>query len=92
MAAKKSLMESMQPFDNKASSSATMEPQPPQEIAPASQPAPSRRGKRAITGYVAPDAFKQFKILQAERDKDGQQLIEEALNDLFKKYGKPAIA
>lgn len=91
MVPKKSLMESMQTFD-KSSPSATME-QPAQDTAPPVQKAaPSRVGKRAITGYTNSDSFKQFKIMQAELDKDGQQLFDEMLNDLYKKYGKPAIA
>jgi hypothetical protein len=91
MAAKKSLMDTMQAFD-KATPVATLEPIREAEAPkPPSRP-PSRRGKRAITGYFSQPAFTQFKILVAERNKDGQALVEEALNDLFQKYGKPPIA
>jgi hypothetical protein len=91
MAAKKSLMDTMQAFD-KAAPVATLEPIREAEAAkPHSRP-PSRCGKRAITGYFSQPAFTQFKILAAERNKDGQALVEEALNDLFQKYGKPPIA
>ena len=91
MAAKRSLMDTMQSFD-KTASVATLEPiREEQATKPPSRP-PSRRGKRAITGYFSQPAFTQFKILAAERNKDGQALVEEALNDLFQKYGKPPIA
>ena len=91
MAAKKSLMDTMHSFD-KAAPVATLEPiREAEATKPPSRP-PSRRGKRAITGYFSQPAFTQFKILAAERNKDGQALVEEALNDLFQKYGKPPIA
>lgn len=93
MAAKKSLMDTMQSFD-KSASSATMEP-PAAEQPAADSPAkgaPSRKGKRAVTGYVSQSAFTQLQILRAERGMDVQELVTEALNDIFKKYGKPAIA
>lgn len=90
MAAKKSLMDTMRSFDT-AAPVESLEPPPPAAQRTASRP-PSRRDKRAITGYVSPKAFQQFQILRAERGRDVQQLVEEALNDLFQKYGKPPIA
>ncbi len=94
MAAKKSLMDNMKSFDT----SAPAAPMGPPVAAPvpvqqhvANRP-PSRRHKRAITGYVSAKAFQQFQILRAEQGRDVQQLVEEALNDLFHKYGKPPIA
>ena len=92
MASKKSLMDTMQAFD-KSAAVATLE-RPVHEAEPVDitgRP-PSRQGKRAITGYFSQPAFTQFKILAAERNKDGQALVEEAINDLFQKYGKPTIA
>lgn len=93
MAAKKSLMDTMKSFDNSAPTG-TMEPPAPAatEKPTATNKPPSRRDKRAITGYVSPQAFQQFQILRAERGKDVQELVEESLNDLFRKYGKPTIA
>jgi hypothetical protein len=90
MAAKKSLMDNLKSFDTSATV-ATLEPPPQVGHGGASRP-PSRRDKRAITGYVTPKAFQQFQILRAERGRDVQELVEEALNDLFQKYGKPPIA
>lgn len=53
---------------------------------------PSRRGKKALTGYFDPEVIKQLKLLAAEEDKTMQSLMSEALNELFKKYGRPHIA
>ena len=53
--------------------------------------APSRRGKRAFTGHIDEVAFKQLRLLKVELDRPIQSLLEEALNDLFRKYSKSAI-
>lgn len=53
---------------------------------------PSRQGKKGITGFFAPAAAKQFKLMAVESESTVQSLLEEALNDLFKKYGKSPIA
>lgn len=53
---------------------------------------PSRRGQKVISIYVDPEVFKQFKILALNLDLNGESLMYEALNDLFKKHGMPAIA
>lgn len=91
MAVKKSLMDTMKSFDTTAPAAPPEPPVPAAAAQPTSRP-PSRREKRAITGYVSAKAFQQFQILRAEHGRDVQQLVEEALNDLFRKYGKPPIA
>lgn len=53
---------------------------------------PVRRGKRALTFWVNPEPHKQFKMLSVREDRPGQDLLEEALNDLFAKYGMHRIA
>ncbi len=53
---------------------------------------PSRQGKKALTGYFYPEVLKQLKVMAAAEDTTIQALLAEALNDLFKKYGKPHIA
>lgn len=52
---------------------------------------PSRIGKKQISGYFTPEAAKQLHLLGIERDATVQALLEEAINDLFRKYGKSAI-
>ncbi|HEX4772225.1 MAG TPA: ribbon-helix-helix domain-containing protein [Bryobacteraceae bacterium] len=54
--------------------------------------APSRRGKIAVTAFYDPDVRMQLKILAAERKTSIQELVTEALNGLFERYGKPPIA
>ena len=59
---------------------------------PSVQP-PSRAGKKAVTGHFAPAVSKQLKQLLLDQDRHGlQELLTEALNDLFRKYQKPPIA
>jgi hypothetical protein len=53
---------------------------------------PGRAGKTNITGYFPTEVKKQLRILAAERDTTIQDLMAEALNDLFAKHGKPEIA
>lgn len=60
--------------------------------APASGRPPSRVGKRVVSAYLDATAAKQLRLLSAESDRSTQALVEEALNDLFRKYGKSAIA
>ena len=52
---------------------------------------PSRVGKGNVTGYYPPAVKKQLRFMSAERDTNIQDLVAEALNDLFAKYGKPEI-
>lgn len=51
-----------------------------------------REGRQFIAGHVMPDAAKQFKLLAVQQDKDVQELMIEAINDLFAKYGLSRIA
>ncbi len=53
---------------------------------------PSRQGKKALTGYFEPEVLKQLKVMAAAEDTTIQALMTEAINDLFKKRGKPHIA
>jgi hypothetical protein len=51
-----------------------------------------RTGKAAMPFWIPIAAKKQLRIMAAEQETTQQQLIADALNDLFKKYGKPPIA
>jgi hypothetical protein len=53
---------------------------------------PSREGKRAIAGHFDPAVSRQLRYLALENDTSVQALLREALNDLFRKYGKSSIA
>ena len=53
---------------------------------------PSRVGKRQVAAYFPIPVQKQLKLLAVENDTTVQNILAEALNDLFAKYGKPEIA
>jgi hypothetical protein len=53
---------------------------------------PSREGKVTISGAYDPAVRHQLKQIALDNDTTIQQLLCEALNDLFQKYGKPPIA
>ena len=57
-----------------------------------SQRAPSRQGKKLVSGYFAPDAHMQLKLLSLETGKPVQGLLTDAVNALFKMHDKPPIA
>ena len=59
---------------------------------PKEQTKTGREGRQFIAGHVMPDAAKQFKLLAVQQDKDVQELLVEAINDLFAKNGLSRIA
>ncbi|WP_413176456.1 ribbon-helix-helix domain-containing protein [Anabaena azotica] len=69
----------------------TSQPEQPQPEAKSEVP-PSRVGKKAIAGHFDPAVGKQLRQLALDNDTTVQALLEEALNDLFLKYGKSPIA
>lgn len=54
--------------------------------------APSRAGKKPITGFFDPEVSRQIKKVALDKDKTMQDLLQEAINDLFRKYDLPPIA
>lgn len=54
--------------------------------------APSRAGKTNITAYLSPDYKASLRLIQARRNVSIQDLMAEALNDLFAKYDVPTIS
>lgn len=73
----------------------------PAPVAPPSVPSsdkptkfhrPSREGRKLIAGHFDPKVAKQIKLLAAEEETTVQALLEEALDLLFVKKGKGAIA
>ena len=72
---------------------------PQAETAPhAAAPRPDRAGKTNITGYFDKPVKWELQDLATERSRSlgrkvtAQELLAEALNDLFKKHGKAEIA
>ena len=76
-------------------------PAPPVPAVPEERPkkASTREGKRVVTAYFAPEALKQLRKLAAgdvpargPEETTIQALMEEAVNDLFAKYGLTRLA
>lgn len=54
---------------------------------------PHRVGRVNITGYFAPSVKQSIRLIQAKYpDRTVQELLSEALNDLFRKYDVPQTA
>ncbi len=55
---------------------------------------PSRRGQKTIAGFFDPAVSRQLKQIALEDGDDAniQELLREAINDLFEKRGKARIA
>lgn len=56
------------------------------------EPKKPKRGKHLISGLFAEPTYRQFTTLAAELGLQRQDLLREALNDVFIKHGKPPIA
>lgn len=53
---------------------------------------PSRQGKKTVAGFFDAAVSTQLKQIGLDQNKTVQDLLTEAINDLFKKYKKPPIA
>ena len=65
-------------------------------LAPAASPtqrtyrvAQTRANTRQLSGHFPPEVVQAWRILAAERDMDSQELLAEAMNMLFERFGKP---
>ncbi|MCJ2124763.1 ribbon-helix-helix domain-containing protein [Methylobacterium sp. J-077] len=73
--------------------SAPAEPKPAEPPARAAYPkATTRAGKRVVTAYVSPEAFRQLKRVAADEDAQVQDLLTEGLNAVFAARGLSRIA
>lgn len=65
----------------------------PEKAAIRHQPkAKGRDGRQFIAAHVNPEAAKQFKLLALQQERTVQNLLIEAINDLFNKHGMSRIA
>jgi hypothetical protein len=89
MSKRSSLSEALLHASGKAPS-----PKPQAVVAPEMKPSrvPSRRGKKTIAGFFDPAASRQLKQLALDEGSNVQDLLREAINDLFEKRGKARIA
>jgi hypothetical protein len=95
MAKKPDLRQALKPRDNTPSVAPPIQvPLPVENSTAATTPhfRPGRVGKSNVMGYFPPAVKNQLRILAADRDTTIQDLLAEALNDLFAKRGKPEIA
>jgi hypothetical protein len=78
-----------------AATTRPVEPSPP-VVKSAERPsgfyAATRAGKKKLTTTLDPAAHIQFRQLALELGKNGETLLVEAINDLFRKYGKAPVA
>ena len=66
-------------------------PAPKRKVAKAPRP-PSREGKRILSVYLDPAAWKQLRHLSVDQERSTQALGEEAITLLFRKYAKGRVA
>jgi hypothetical protein len=51
-----------------------------------------RHGAKNVSGYFLPEVSKQLKLLALEKDMTLQEVMREAINDLFVKYDRSPMA
>lgn len=71
---------------------ASLEPEAPEVEAKKSVRPPSREGKRVLSIYLPPEAWKQLRMLSLNLETSTQALGEEAINLLFEKHRLNRIA
>ena len=67
-------------------------PAEPQADRPKAFYAATRVGKKKATATLSNEAHRQLKALAVDQGGKIEGLLTEAINDLFRKYGKPPIA
>ncbi|MBE7197740.1 MAG: hypothetical protein INR70_08060 [Parafilimonas terrae] len=81
------------PASEAAAVPAPAEPKAAEPTARAAYPkATTRAGKRVVTAYVSPEAFRQLKRIAADEDAQVQDLLTEGLNAVFAARGLSRIA
>jgi hypothetical protein len=63
-------------------------PQEAEEARPA-KAAATRTNTRQVSGHYPPEVAQTLRLIAVEQDKDVQEILAEALNMLFARYGKP---
>lgn len=90
--AKADLLQAMREKANPVTEAVSTSPKQAKSGAGQEAHPPSRTGKRQVAAYFPVPVQRQLKLLTVENDTTVQNLLAEALNDLFAKYGKPEIA
>jgi hypothetical protein len=95
MSKRLALGDALQGLSTRPRPASDLRPADDEEIQPAPVTAarpPSRRGTKTIAGHFSPEASKLLRQIAVDEDSSVQDLLREALNDLFAKRGKPRIA
>jgi len=90
--AKPEQVDSPSPVKTESTSEATTKKTTSPPTTAKSKKPPSRMNTKAITGHFDPNVSKQLKMLAVTQDSSIQELLREAINDLFTKHGKNPIA
>ena len=90
--AKTDPVENTAPVVTESTPEAVVKQNPTSQTAAKSKKPPSRMNTKAITGHFDPSVSKQLKMLAVTQDSSIQELLREAINDLFTKHGKNPIA
>ncbi|MGE5388811.1 MAG: ribbon-helix-helix domain-containing protein [Hyphomicrobiales bacterium] len=77
------------PVETRQETSIVAEQNPPKRN---STRPPSREGKRVVSIYLEPEAWKQLRLLSLDLERSTQSLGEEAINLLFEKHRLNRIA
>ena len=62
------------------------------ETMPKGRMAQTRENSRQVSGHYKPEVAQALRLLAAEQDREQQDLLAEALNMLFERYGKTTRA
>jgi hypothetical protein len=65
---------------------------PPPGASTTSRLAQTREGSRQVSAHFKADVAQALRMLAAEQDREQQELLAEALNMLFERYGKATRA
>ena len=64
----------------------------PEPVARSYRTAQTRADTRQVSGHFKPDVAQTLRLIAVEQDRDIQEILAEALNMLFERYGKATRA
>lgn len=64
----------------------------PERAAPSYRTAQTRSDTRQVSGHFKPEVGRTLRLIAVEQDRDVQEMLAEALNMLFTRYGKATRA
>lgn len=70
----------------------TAEPPAPEQVKRNYRTAQTRTETRQVSGHFKPDVAQTLRLIAVEQDRDIQEILAEALNMVFARYGKATRA